>query len=211
MNIRKVKYKIIYYCIISAFVPFLQILYFHSVLYAFDYDGWRIMPILSEEEFNSGIIGGEGEQHMHGIARCLNNPDIIYLSHDVGQVWRSDNSGETWTKCLCKNMHVTAGMSIEADPVNSDIVFVIVDKSYNTSAADYEGLFRSIDGGKTFELVLPTPPNYLSDKHRMYTHNIAYDSSSITETSGRAMTWYAAFPQNGIYRSDDSGDSWRLT
>ena len=79
---------------------------------------WRVLPIRSEAEYNLGMIGGEGEQHNQGIARSLSNPDIIYLSHDVGQVWRSDNGGESWKKTMNKGLHVFAGQSIEVDPVN---------------------------------------------------------------------------------------------
>lgn len=86
------------------------------------------MLIRSEEEYISGIVGGEGEQHMHGIARCFNHPEIIYMSHDVGQVWRNGDSGETWIKCLCKNMNVKEGLAIEVDPVNPDIVLPVKEK-----------------------------------------------------------------------------------
>jgi len=46
------------------------------------FDGWRVLPIRTEEEYNLGLIGGEGMQVMHGITRSPSNPDIIYLSHD---------------------------------------------------------------------------------------------------------------------------------
>ena len=53
-------------------------------------DGWRVLPIRSEQEFRKGLVGGEAEQHCQGIARSLSKPNIIYLSHDCGQVWKSD-------------------------------------------------------------------------------------------------------------------------
>ena len=58
------------------------------------FDGWRVMPVRSEEEYRMGRPGGESEQHNHGIARSLSNPEIIYLSHDCGQIWRSMDAGE---------------------------------------------------------------------------------------------------------------------
>ena len=61
---------------------------------------WRALPIRSQEEFEQGKFGGEGEQHPHSIARCLNVPDRIYLSHDVGGAWKSTDAGETWEKRL---------------------------------------------------------------------------------------------------------------
>ena len=43
---------------------------------------WRVLPIRSEDEYRRDEIGGEAEQHPHSIARCRNQPEVIYLSHD---------------------------------------------------------------------------------------------------------------------------------
>ncbi|MBD3272030.1 MAG: hypothetical protein GF384_05780, partial [Elusimicrobia bacterium] len=168
-------------------------------------DEWRVLPIRSEEEFNQGRTGGESEQHPHGIARCLNHPEFIYISHDVAQVWRSTDNGDTWKHTLGKNLYLTCGQSIEVDPVDPSIVFFTVAHSYNYLQEDYEGLYRSKDYGDTWELVLQTDTNYIS-AHRIYRHNIAYDPSTINQYG--ATRWYAAFPDNGLYRSENSGDTW---
>jgi len=165
--------------------------------YTSDFDVWRVMPIRSEEEFNLGMIGGEATQHMHGIARSASNPDIIYTAHDCGQVWKSTDAGETWEKPLGKNLSLICGQSIEVDPVNPNIVFVIVAYVWNWLAKDYEGLYRSKDGGDTWEFVLPTETNFINSG---YKHNIAYDPTSATPSG--ASRWYVAFPENGLYRSE---------
>jgi len=169
------------------------------------FDGWRVLPIRSEEEFNLGMIGGEATQHMHGIARSASNPDIIYTAHDVGQIWKSTDAGETWKNPLGKNLSLICGQSIEVDPVNPNIVFVIVAHVWNWLAEDYEGLYRSKDGGDTWEFVLPTETNFINSG---YKHNIAYDPASTTPSG--ASRCYVAFPENGLYRSEASGDNWIL-
>lgn len=179
------------------------------LIYSLSYSNaaeWRILPIRSEEEFNQGRIGGEAEQHPHSIARSQSNPDIIYLSHDVGQVWKSIDGGDSWRRTLCKGLYLICGQSIEVDPVDPDTVFFIVSHSYNWLQEEYEGLYRSQDGGVNWEFVLPTDTNYDSSRHRMYRHNIEYDPSSIG--SSGAERWYAAFPSNGLFRSEDGGDTW---
>jgi photosystem II stability/assembly factor-like uncharacterized protein len=169
------------------------------------FDGWRVLPIRSEEEFNLGMIGGEAEQHMHGTARSLSDPNIIYMSHDVAQVWKSTNAGASWKKTLGINLSLVPGQSIEVDPVNPDIVFLIVDKAWNWLIdQSYEGLYRSKDGGDTWEQVLSAEETV----NNMYRHNIAYDLSNIT--SSGASRWYAAFPGRYLYRSDDYGDNWNV-
>jgi photosystem II stability/assembly factor-like uncharacterized protein len=169
---------------------------------------WRVLPIRSEAEFELGMIGGEGEQYCQGAARSLSNPDIIYLSHDIGQVWRSDNGGDSWAKTMNQDLYVGAGQSIEVDPVNSDSVFLIANHSWDIEHTDYNGVYHSTDGGDTWEFVLPAT----TMNSRWYEHNTAFDPASVTGNG--AARWYAAIHSNnlgsddGLYRSDDSGETW---
>ncbi len=168
---------------------------------------WRPLPIRSQHEYNQNLYGGEAEQHPHSIARSLNHPDYIYLSHDVGGAWRSTDAGDTWQKCLDVGLYLPFGQSIQVDPNDPNIVFLVVDNSYNYLAAEFEGLYRSRDGGDNWEFVLPTKTNYNGGAQRAYRHNIDYDLSSCVD-DGPATRWYVAFPQNGLFRSNDSGASW---
>ena len=73
--------------IYNKYKYFLILLIFFSTIsntfaYPNDFDGWRVLPIRSEEEFNEEKIGGASEQHPHSITRCKANPDIIYFTHD---------------------------------------------------------------------------------------------------------------------------------
>ena len=86
------------------FFSIIMVLLFSPVIHAADFDGWRSLPIRSEEEYNQGAIGGEGMQHPHGIARCFYHPETIYISHDASSVCKSIDSGESWIKCLGKNL-----------------------------------------------------------------------------------------------------------
>ena len=171
-------------------------------------DRWRVLPIRSEEEFNLGMIGGEAEQYPHSIARCRNHPEIIYISHDCRQAWRSDDGGETWEHVLGKGLYLNMGQSIEVDPVNPDIVFLTVDDAWNHLNRDSQGLYRSTDGGQNWQFILPLSLAHNSPK--MDQHTIDYDPNSIQD--GKAMRWYVATnaptPGQGLYRSDDGGDTW---
>jgi PKD repeat protein len=171
-------------------------------------DGWRVLPIRSNEEYALGLAGGEAEQHFHGMARSLYHPSYIYLSQDVAGPWKSIDSGETWVKTLDKGLFVNNGESIEVDPADEQTVFVIGHGNWLTDSA--QGLYRSTDGGDSWNLVLQEETNFDSSLHRMFAHNIAYDLSSATTTTP-ASRWYVAFHNNGLYRSDNGGVTWGTT
>jgi len=169
------------------------------------YTHWRVMPIRSQEEFNLGLIGGEAEQHPHSIARSLSDSNIVYLSHDVCQTWKSTNAGLTWNKSLGKGLFLTDGQSIEVDPIDPNIVFLIVAAGYNWLQTNLEGIYRSADGGDNWSIVLQTATHYDSSLHQIYSHNIAADPASATASG--AARFYAAFPNNALFRSDNGGQS----
>jgi len=168
---------------------------------------WRVLPIRSKIEFENNMPGGEGEQHPHSIARSLNNPDYIYLSQDVGGCWKSINAGETWEKTIDKGLFLNYGQSIQVDPNNPDIVFLTVSNSYFKPGKPNEGLYRSTDGGENWVHVLKTNVNFNHSIHRRHRQNIAYDLTTAAKNQS-AKRWYAAFPNNGIYTSEDGGINW---
>jgi len=163
---------------------------------------WRCLPIRSQEQYNLGMPGGAGEQHMHSIARSKSDPQVIYLSHDCAQIWRSDNGGKLWHKPSCAGMLVKAGQSIEVDPVHANIVLAMIDSSSNYLSRPYEGLYRSTDYGESWDLVLQTN----SETQRMYQHCISYDPASATAAG--AQRWYVGIPENGLFLSEDGGVNW---
>ncbi|MBN1999651.1 T9SS type A sorting domain-containing protein [candidate division KSB1 bacterium] len=188
-------------------LSFVLLFFFISTSPAKQTGNWRPLPIRSKQEFDLGLPGGEGEQHPHSMTRCLNFPETVYLSHDVGGAWKSTDGGDTWNKCLDKGLYLPFGQSIAVDPNDPDFVFIIVDNSYNYLAENFEGLYRSTDGGTNWQLVLQTDVNFNSSRHRIFRSNITYDPSTTREGKPAAR-WYAAFPENGLFRSDNLGLSW---
>lgn len=97
------------------------------------------------------------------IALAPSNPDIIWLGSGESLkkprnftmpgtgVFRSDDGGETWTNMgLPDSYHIG---EVAVHPKNPDIVFVAV-QGHFWSTNENRGLYRTIDGGKTWEHVL---------------------------------------------------------
>lgn len=175
---------------------------------------WRPMGVLSEQEYALGMAGGEGEQHMHGLARSQSNPDVLYLAHDCATFWRSDDAGLTWNKLPCEGMFAQGGESVEVDPLDEDRVFAMVDNQWNYLIEGYQGVYRSTDGGETWTQVLAENTAHV----RSFQRRIAFDPTSTNGTM--ALRWYVAAadhepgddyvenPDAAIWRSDDGGDTW---
>jgi hypothetical protein len=165
---------------------------------------WTSLPIRSLEEYKAGAAGGEGEQWFHGFSRCLTQPDYVYAAQDVCGAWRSKDGGTTWEKCRDKGLYLQYGQSIEVDPIDPNRVFIVVDQSsvWMGSVLQYEGVYQSVDGGESWNLVLNTTETSV----RKMRHLIAYSLPSMASPNTSPTRWFTADNQS-LWRSDASGNA----
>jgi photosystem II stability/assembly factor-like uncharacterized protein len=166
---------------------------------------------VSDGFFHSGSVGA--------VAVSPSNPNIVYVGMGEGclrgnlssgdGVYKSIDAGRTWTHVGLADTSQIGRMQIH--PTNSDIVYVAaIGHPYGANAE--RGVFRSKDGGRTWENVL-----FVNDKTGAA--DIAMDATNPRVLY--ATTWqvlrtpwdiYSTGPGGGIYKSTDGGDTWtRLT
>jgi photosystem II stability/assembly factor-like uncharacterized protein len=164
-------------------------------------------PLFDRE--SSGSIGA--------IAVAPSNPDIIYVGTGAGIIrpdlatgdgmYRSTDAGKTWAHLGLRDAQMIAW--IEMDPTQPNRLFVAaLGHPYGPNAE--RGIFRSTDGGQTFEKVL-----YQDE----YT-----SGNDVRIDPGDPNTVYAALWQQqqafweggdfgggsgGIFKSTDGGSTWR--
>ena len=182
--------------------PIVILLFLCTLLEAADIN-WRSLPIRTQAQYDAKEIGGEGMQISHCLTRSQYNPNYIYMSMDAAGLWRSRDNGDTWEKPEQRGLFESWGESVKVDPINPDIVFFLVHQGTGGALEDYEGLYKSTDGGDTWAFVLNIESD---DKHEGVDNNIDYDPTSISE--GKALRWYVGSHINGLYRSEDGGDTW---
>jgi photosystem II stability/assembly factor-like uncharacterized protein len=143
------------------------------------------------------------------------NSKIVYVGTGEGNayqhttpgdgVWKSIDGGDTWTKIgLANTKHIAR---IVIDPTNPDIVYVAARGDIYGTNPD-RGIFRTKDGGRTWERVL-----YKSDKAgaiglSMDAANSNILIASLNEYARLPWDEVSGGPDSGIYKTTDGGTTW---
>jgi len=144
-------------------------------------------------------------------------PDVVYVgtgestlrdSTGYGDgVYRSTDAGRTWTHLgLERTQHIGR---IAVDPRNPDVVFVAAIGDFYGPSPE-RGVFRSRDGGRTWQKVLFTDENVGAVEVVIDPANPRVVFAGLWNT--RRPPWFAYAPSNGpgggLYRSTDGGSTW---
>ena len=136
---------------------------------------WK--PVTSKLYFD-----GNGPTRGNGLilARHPANPDIVLAASIGSGVWKTSDNGETWEKLGMEGLHPT---DIRFDRANPDRLWLCTRKVKSRSVEGENGLYRSTDGGKTWEKINEDGFNEVAqdaqDAQRLYglRGNLAYTSA----------------------------------
>ena len=163
---------------------------------------------ISDGYFKTGSVGA--------VAVSASNPNIIYCgmgehaprgvmtSYGDG-VYKSTDAGRTWTRIgLEATQHISR---IRIHPTNPDIVYVAAQGALYGPTQD-RGIYKSVDGGKTWKKVL-----YVND----LTGGVELAMDTNTPEVLYAAMWHhqrkpnqvvSGGPGSGLYKSVDGGETW---
>src|SRR5438270_6113083 len=164
-------------------------------------------PITDGSVFGTGSVGAIGLSN--------SDPNTIYVgmgespirgnvSHGDG-VYKSTDGGKTWKHIGLEDTRQIA--RIRVHPKNPDIVYVAA-QGHVWAPNEQRGVFRSKDGGKTWQKVL-----FRSDKAGACDLIIDPTNSNVIyaafwEVYRKPWTLESGGPGSGIFKSTDSGDTW---
>jgi photosystem II stability/assembly factor-like uncharacterized protein len=152
------------------------------------------------------------------IAVAPSAPDIVYvgsgectLRDSMGYgngMYKSTDAGKTWTHLgLADTQHIG---KIAIDPKNPDVLFVAAIGHLYAPSAE-RGVFRSKDGGKSWQKVLYKDENVGAIDVVIDPTNSSVVYAGLWNT--RRPPWYTYAPSNGpgggIFKSTDGGTSWK--
>ncbi len=137
-----------------------------------------------------------------GSGEGLHRPDL-----SVGDgIYKSIDAGKTWTHLGLRDGQQIAQLAV--DPKNADRFFVAV--SGNPYGPNEErGVFRSLDGGKTFERVLYRDENVGASDVQIDPRDPAIVYAALWES--REGPWETGIfngDNGGIFKSVDGGKTW---
>ena len=164
---------------------------------------------VSDEYFKVGTIGA--------IAVAESDPNVIYVgtgeksirgvttSHGNG-VYKSTDTGDTWTHVGLPRAGQISRIKIH--PQNHDIAYVGV-QGQIWGPSEERGVYRSKDGGETWNLVLEVDAQTGATDLRMDPTNPRILYAAMWEHGRKPWFVLSGGKAGGIFKSTDGGDTWK--
>ncbi|HEY4781751.1 MAG TPA: hypothetical protein VIH54_08030, partial [Chthoniobacterales bacterium] len=156
-------------------------------------------------------IGLKDSRHIGALIVHPTNPDIVFvaaLGHAFGPnsergIFKTTDGGRTWRNVLSKDEN-TGGIDIVFDPHNPNILFAALWQArrepwYFSSGGPGSGLYRSIDGGETWQHL---EGNGLPDGI------LGRIGVSVSRADPDRIYALIEAREGGLFRSNDGGDHW---
>jgi len=159
------------------------------------------------EELGPSVMGQITGHYSPGLGRVESfyidpsNTQKMYLGSRSGGFWKSIDGGTNWLGGATDFLPASGVNTIAASPTNSDSLLINIKNSVNSAS---HGIYRSIDGGNTWNLTSFNPSNLgwggLGDDAKIY--KIAFHPTIANKV-------YVG-TSKGIYVSNDNLTSWNL-
>jgi photosystem II stability/assembly factor-like uncharacterized protein len=149
------------------------------------------------------------------VAVSETNPDLVFIG--MGEtcirgniipgdgVYRTRDAGETWEHVGFRESH---GISkIRVHPTNPEIVYVASFGKYGAPSEE-RGVFRSTDGGDTWEKILYRDVRTGAIDIVIDRNNPDVVYASLWEAFRKEYTMSSGGPGSGMFKTVDGGDTW---
>src|ERR1051326_2050889 len=163
------------------------------------------------------IFDNQPTASVGALAVALSNPSVVYVGSGEGLhrpdlsvgdgVYKSTDAGKSWTHLGLRDGQQIAQLAV--DPKNADRFFVAV-AGHPYGPNQERGVFRTMDGGKTFEKVLYRDENVGAGDVQIDPSDPAIVYATLWES--REAPWENGVfngDGGGIFKSVDGGKTWR--
>ena len=151
------------------------------------------------------------------VAVSESNPDIVYIGTGETEfrgnimqgdgVYKSTDAGKTWKNIGLKNTQSISRVRVH--PTNPDIVYVSA-LGHAFGPNEERGVFKTIDGGKTWNKVLYVNEKAGAEDLVIDQQNPEIIYASIWEVYRTPYKMWADVGTSALYKSTDGGASWKV-
>ena len=160
-----------------------------------------------------GFDGG-GKQNISKIRIHPTNPDIVWVAvfgqhgapNEERGVFKTTDGGKTWKKVLYRD-DKTGAIDISVDRTNPNVLYAALWEAYRieyqmSSGGPGSGLFKSTDGGETWQEITRNPG--------MPSGVVGRIGVSVSGADPNRVYALVENENGGLFSSDDAGASWKL-
>jgi photosystem II stability/assembly factor-like uncharacterized protein len=148
-------------------------------------------------------IGPTGMSGRVGAIDALDSdPDIMYVGAATGGLWKSVDGGVTW-KPLTDALPAASIGAVTVDQSNPDVVWIGTgERNLRNSAGVGTGVYRSLDGGRTWELMGLESTGSIDDIF------IDPRDANVVYVGALGNSWKDS-EDRGVYKTTDGGRTWK--
>ncbi len=164
----------------------------------------------------SPIFDKDGAPATGSIAVSISDPNVVYVGTgeacirgNISQgdgVWKSVDAGKSWKSVGLKDSRAIGKVIV--NPHNPDIVFVAA-LGHPFGPNTERGIFRTTDGGKTWDKVLYKDENTGAIDVAFDPQNPNILFAALWQARRTPWTLSSGGPGSGVYRSTDGGTTWK--
>lgn len=131
------------------------------------------------------------------------DPGRYFVAVASGGVWKTENSGTTWTPVFDGEGSYSIGC-VEIDPSNPDVVWVGTGENNSQRSVSFgDGVYKSLDGGQTWKNM------GLEDSQHIGMIAINPRETDVVYVAAQGPLWNAG-GDRGLYKTTDGGATWDL-
>ena len=130
------------------------------------------------------------------------NPSVWYVAAAAGNLWKTENRGNTWTAIFDEQGSYSLG-AVTIDPKDSNIVWLGTGENNNQRSVSFgDGVYKSTDGGATWKR--------MGLENSEHIQNIVLDprNSNVVYVTAIGPLWSAG-GDRGLYKTADGGQTWK--
>ena len=130
------------------------------------------------------------------------NANVWYVAVSAGNLWKTENRGNTWTPIFENYGSYSLG-AVVVDPKNSNVVWLGTGENNNQRSVGFgDGIYKSTDAGATW--------TRMGLENSEHIQNILIDprDSNVVYVSAIGPLWNAG-GDRGLYKTIDGGKTWR--